>query len=447
MCLGESQRPDVGHLWSQFAECRSNINCTSRLITPATSTLEVDIFQAAFLLQHKPQLAALQNLHGVDKLEYQNLKKPCYRIEGPFADAVAAARNDLEKLATVLVSKPFNVNGIPSWLLQKTVVAWTLAHHDIGSCWNDDQTELRLVSQDEDGLATAQQEMTAILKNIEDATKKVALTQQQCRILIGKATPEFQKAWDVSVRVDLKASTVTLLGDSPDTTEAAWDALKSFLENTQMSSLQFVLPQNSLLGLYVKKTTPGPVHPLNIMGIFKKIVLAQNKRVHVSESSEDKKESVWLFKGTEKAASEALEEAKSKIAALERDMGQKIVEIDSWKADGLLSNSSRIRKVMQKTSTFVDLEGGDNRVLLALQTATGHKIQIKRGDISTVTSDAIVNAANSQLSHGSGVALSLAQAAGPEMQDACTKSIATNGPVRTGTARVTIPGNQTRATS
>lgn len=99
-------------------------------------------------------------------------------------------------------------------------------------------------------------------------------------------------------------------------------------------------------------------------------------------------------------------------------IGQKLVGIDSWKADGLLSNTSRIRKVMQKTSTFIDLEN-DNRVLLALQTASGHKIQIKRfspsnisdeclqfrGDISKVTSDAIVNAANSQLFHGSGVAL------------------------------------------
>lgn len=212
-------------------------------------------------------------------------------------------------------------------------MAWTLTHADIGSCWDDHQVELRLVSQDEVDLATAQQEMAAILTNIEAATKKVPITQQQGRILIGKSTPEFQKKWGVSVGVDLKASTgiaalrkqdtptifvVTLLGDSPDTTEAAWDALKGFLENTLMASLQFVLPQDSLLGLYVKKMNPGPAHPLNIMGIFKKIAMAQNKRVFVSESSEDKKESAWLFKGTAAAASEALEEAKSRIAALEQ---------------------------------------------------------------------------------------------------------------------------------
>lgn len=42
----------------------STLVALARLITPATSTLEVDIFQATFLLQHKAQLDALKNLHG-----------------------------------------------------------------------------------------------------------------------------------------------------------------------------------------------------------------------------------------------------------------------------------------------------------------------------------------------------------------------------------------------
>jgi O-acetyl-ADP-ribose deacetylase (regulator of RNase III) len=47
------------------------------------------------------------------------------------------------------------------------------------------------------------------------------------------------------------------------------------------------------------------------------------------------------------------------------------------------------------------------------------RLRVIKGDITTQTTDAIVNAANEQLSHGGGVARAIALAAGPELQELC----------------------------
>ena len=47
------------------------------------------------------------------------------------------------------------------------------------------------------------------------------------------------------------------------------------------------------------------------------------------------------------------------------------------------------------------------------------RLQVIKGDITTQTTDAIVNAANENLSHGGGVAKAISLAAGPELQAFC----------------------------
>lgn len=60
-----------------------------------------------------------------------------------------------------------------------------------------------------------------------------------------------------------------------------------------------------------------------------------------------------------------------------------------------------------------------------------------KGDITLEKVDAIVNAANSRLNHGGGVAGAIARAAGPSLQEESWLV----APVRTGSAAATLAGN------
>jgi O-acetyl-ADP-ribose deacetylase (regulator of RNase III) len=65
------------------------------------------------------------------------------------------------------------------------------------------------------------------------------------------------------------------------------------------------------------------------------------------------------------------------------------------------------------------------------------RIEVGRADITTEDVEAIVNAANTMLANGGGVAGAIARAAGPELQRACDELIAARGPLATGEAVAT----------
>lgn len=69
------------------------------------------------------------------------------------------------------------------------------------------------------------------------------------------------------------------------------------------------------------------------------------------------------------------------------------------------------------------------------------QIQIVRGDITTLAVDAIINAANSHLQHGGGVALAIARKAGPILTQQSQEIIKRQGPIPTGAAVITDGGN------
>ena len=66
----------------------------------------------------------------------------------------------------------------------------------------------------------------------------------------------------------------------------------------------------------------------------------------------------------------------------------------------------------------------------------GKKIVLVRGDITDLAVDAIVNAANSQLQLGGGVAGAIRTRGGPSIQEECNRI----GPIRVGEAAVTGGG-------
>ncbi len=76
------------------------------------------------------------------------------------------------------------------------------------------------------------------------------------------------------------------------------------------------------------------------------------------------------------------------------------------------------------------------------------KIQIKhttleliKGDITELDTDAIVNAANERLAHGGGVAGAISRRGGPNIQRESTAWVRQHGRVATGSAAITSGGN------
>jgi O-acetyl-ADP-ribose deacetylase (regulator of RNase III) len=68
------------------------------------------------------------------------------------------------------------------------------------------------------------------------------------------------------------------------------------------------------------------------------------------------------------------------------------------------------------------------------------RIELVRGDITTLNVDAIVNAANSTLAHGAGVAGAIVRKGGQSIQDESDAWVCSRGPVPPGSAAITSGG-------
>jgi len=70
----------------------------------------------------------------------------------------------------------------------------------------------------------------------------------------------------------------------------------------------------------------------------------------------------------------------------------------------------------------------------------GRQIALHQGDLTKESVDAIVNAANSHLAHGGGVAGAIVRAGGTEIQDESDRIVQERGPIPAGGAAVTGAG-------
>lgn len=81
-----------------------------------------------------------------------------------------------------------------------------------------------------------------------------------------------------------------------------------------------------------------------------------------------------------------------------------------------------------------------NEVLWEHKLPTGQVVRVVRGDLTTETTEAIVNAANEQLQHGGGVAGAISRKGGPAIQQESNAWVRKHGPVYTGSAALTGAG-------
>lgn len=80
-------------------------------------------------------------------------------------------------------------------------------------------------------------------------------------------------------------------------------------------------------------------------------------------------------------------------------------------------------------------------ILRSIPLNVGVELQIVQDDITQEQTDAIVNPANSELSHGGGLAAAISQAGGPSIDLESLQWVQTHGQVETGDVAVTGAGN------
>lgn len=71
----------------------------------------------------------------------------------------------------------------------------------------------------------------------------------------------------------------------------------------------------------------------------------------------------------------------------------------------------------------------------------GIEVSVWKADLTTLKVDAVVNAANSHLQHGGGLAYALCEAGGPQIQKESDIHITTHGALKTGEAVITTSGS------
>jgi O-acetyl-ADP-ribose deacetylase len=82
-----------------------------------------------------------------------------------------------------------------------------------------------------------------------------------------------------------------------------------------------------------------------------------------------------------------------------------------------------------------------NHVLLETKFPGGCTLQMVQGDLTKESVDAIVNAANSQLRHGGGVAGAILRGGGPQIQEESEAWVREHGPVSHAEPAITRAGN------
>ncbi|CAF1081273.1 unnamed protein product, partial [Didymodactylos carnosus] len=266
--------------------------------------------------------------------------------------------------------------------------------------------------------------------------------------LIVKKTPsaeEFRQQWETNVQFDRDTNTVTIPASSKQVADDIKDALLNLGADRkiQMKRITEFIP----IPLNARRFINQAIGPI--------LEEAKSQKVFVETKT---REGLKLH-----GPSDVIAGFKQKIKLVVDDITQKIVkslvhltsaETDLFRADGY----KVIRSIERQTNTIIhDVmattnssrlatnENPDASVTLAcVENSRRQTILVKKEDITQVENiDAIINAANGTLQHAGGVDKTIANAAGPALDQECKRLITENNglPFAAGEAVKTTAGN------
>ncbi|TNV75627.1 hypothetical protein FGO68_gene14479 [Halteria grandinella] len=106
------------------------------------------------------------------------------------------------------------------------------------------------------------------------------------------------------------------------------------------------------------------------------------------------------------------------------------------------SNLNESQRLLTLSSHFCFATSSTLRLAkLPLTSSRTLLLSVKMGDITEEVADAIVNAANSELRHGGGLAAAIVKKGGKAIQNESDEYVQANGPIPTGKVAVTGPGS------
>jgi glutamate racemase len=99
------------------------------------------------------------------------------------------------------------------------------------------------------------------------------------------------------------------------------------------------------------------------------------------------------------------------------------------------------RRFAGQIKTLLGVDSEPAQIAIGMPAAVPTRYVAVQGDLTREDVDAVVNAANTHLQHGGGVAAAIASAGGPAIQAESNGWVAENGPLLPGAAAVTTAGN------
>eukprot|EP01087_Luapelamoeba_hula_P001555 TRINITY_DN1126_c0_g1_i2.p1 TRINITY_DN1126_c0_g1~~TRINITY_DN1126_c0_g1_i2.p1 ORF type:complete len:1789 (-),score=296.61 TRINITY_DN1126_c0_g1_i2:70-5436(-) len=264
---------------------------------------------------------------------------------------------------------------------------------------------------------------------------------------------EFEKEWkvalwfnknttdDTSSAVSDKCSGISVTGDSAETVEAAKCALRALIDNRVLKTKQIKVDDPALLALFAASAAA-----------MKREIIAQAKEhsTFVTFRSTGTKLVIDL-KGTsaQLVAAEAsinkwLNNRKAETvqqpASLDRTAFQLLTR-NGYNLAHTVERKNSVRIVWPRTNQTSAGVSVPNRTLIERMMPNGVTIRVSLGDILKDSADILVNPANNLLQHMGGLALYIAEKAGPEFIAESTRWVQANGPIKTGSVATTSAGN------